>query len=177
MSAERIEAWHFLPADRMTRFEPRQKVDVGSVLTVNCMPRLCERGLHASVMAIDALWYAPGPIACRVRVWGDVARGDDKIAGTHRECIAMVDATNVLHEFACNVAEAALLLADITDERSWMALEAKRAWIRGEIDDASLAPAWAAAWATARAAAWDAAWDAQNAVLEAMLLDAIGESA
>lgn len=173
MSAERIEAWHFLPADRMTRFEPRQKVEVGTVLTVGCKPELCERGLHASVRAIDALGYAPGPIACRVRVWGDVVLGGDKIAGTHRECMAMVDATNVLHEFSCNVAEAALLLADVTDDRSWRAVEAKRAWMRGEIDDVSMA----AAWAAARAAAWEAARAEQNAVLEAMLLDAIGESA
>ena len=125
-----IEAWHFLPEDRMTRYSPRELVTVGSILVVKHQPILCERGLHASVRAIDALRYAPGPIACRVRVWGDVVNGGDKLAGTHRECLGMVDATNTLHEFACCCAEAALLMADVTDARCWHVIEAKRAWLR-----------------------------------------------
>ena len=66
-----------------------------------------------------------------------------------------------LHELACRYAEA-LLESERTvgrepDARSWAAVEAKRAWMRGEIDDdelaAARAAAWAAAWAAARAAA------------------------
>jgi hypothetical protein len=162
-----IDAWHFLRADGKTNYEPHVLVAAGETLTVDYAPILCERGLHASVRALDAFRYAPGPIACRVKVWGEVVIGDDKLAGTHRQCVSMIDATNILHEFACRSAEAALLLADVTDMRCWQAIEAKRAWLRKEIGDAELAAAWDAAWdaarAAARAAAWDAAWDAARA--------------
>jgi hypothetical protein len=154
-----IDAWHFLRADGKTNYEPHVLVAAGETLTVDYAPILCERGLHASVRALDAFRYAPGPIACRVKVWGEVVIGDDKLAGTHRQCVSMIDATNILHEFACRSAEAALLLADVTDMRCWQAIEAKRAWLRKEIGDAELAAAWDAAWDAARAAAWAAAWD------------------
>ena len=74
----------------------------------------------------------------------------------------------LLYEFACFVAES-LLQAERAegrepDVRSWAAIEARRSWLRGEIDDTTLAAARAAAWDAVRAAAWDAAmaaaWDA-----------------
>jgi hypothetical protein len=172
-----IDAWHFLRADGKTNYEPHVLVAAGETLTVDYAPILCERGLHASVRALDAFRYAPGPIACRVKVWGEVVIGDDKLAGTHRQCVSMIDATNILHEFACRSAEAALLLADVTDMRCWQAIEAKRAWLRKEIGDAELAAAWDAAWDAARAAAWaaawDEAWDEMNTTLESMLMEAM----
>ena len=169
--AAAVEAWHFLPADRRTRYSG-ELVTKSSVLHVPGEIEICERGLHASRRAIDALQYAPGPIVCRVRVWGDVQEQSDKIVGSYRECISMCDATNTLHEFTCCVAETALLIADVKDKRCWQAIEAKRAWLRGEIDnrqlaaarayarDAAMAAARDAARAAARDAARDAAWDA-----------------
>lgn len=93
-----------------------------------------------------------------------------------------------LHEFALWCAETALTKANVTDERSWNALNVKRLWLDGkatdkELDaarnaarnaasaaardaardaagDATWAAAWAAASAAARDAACDAAWDA-----------------
>lgn len=72
----------------------------------------------------------------------------------------------VLHEYACRCAEYALSLIDNPDPRSVAAIEAKRKWLRGEIDDSALAAAkaaakdaaWDAACAAAGAAAWGAAW-------------------
>ena len=76
-----------------------------------------------------------------------------------------------------------MLLAEVKDLRSWHAIEAKRAWLRGECSDGELVAAgdaaraaardaaWDAAWAAARAAAWDAAWVDINVVLEEMLLE------
>lgn len=62
--------------------------------------------------------------------------------------------------FAADCAEAALLgersKGREPDPRSWAAVEASRAFARGEIG----AAAWDAAGAAARAAAWDAAWAA-----------------
>ena len=63
----------------------------------------------------------------------------------------------LLHEFACWCAEQALLrereAGREPDARSWAAVEAKRKWLNGEIDDEQRAGAWAAAaWAVAEAA-------------------------
>ena len=81
----------------------------------------------------------------------------------------------VLHEYACRCAEYALSLIDNPDPRSVAAIEAKRKWLRGEIDDVALAAAQAnardaanaAAWAAANAAAWAAAWASANAAANA----------
>ena len=182
-----IEAWHFLRQDGCLNYEPHTLVTVGEPLRVDPPITLCERGLHASVRAIDALQYAPGPIVCRVRLDGEIKHGDDKLCATERAVMWMYDATNVLHEFACVCAETALLIANVDDPRCWQAIEAKRAWLRGEIGaaqlaaarDATRAAAWAAAgnaaWdaarAAARAAARDAAWAEQNTVFEQMLTE------
>jgi len=190
-----MEAWHWVSADKMTRYAPRVPVIVGETLRVDPPVVLCERGLHASVRALDALQYAPGPIICRVQLGGEIKHGDDKLVATERTVLWMYDATNVLHEFACGSAETALLIAQVEDARCWGAIEVKRAWLRGEASDSDLAAARDAAWAAARdaaraaardaawaaaraaardaarAAAWDAAWDEQNSVLEIMLTE------
>ena len=77
----------------------------------------------------------------------------------------------ILHEFACRCAERALSKVDRPDPRSIAAIGAKRAWVRGEIDnaalDAALAAARDAAWDAAQAAARAAAWDAAQAAARA----------
>ena len=59
-----------------------------------------------------------------------------------------------LHTLACDFAEHVVHLCG-DDPRPQAAIDAKRAWLRGEIS--------AAAWAAASAAAWDAAWAAGRA--------------
>ena len=63
-----------------------------------------------------------------------------------------------LHELACRFAETVAHLR--TDPSCQDAVDAKRAWLRGEIDDDALWAARDAAWGAAWGAAWDAAWDA-----------------
>lgn len=58
--------------------------------------------------------------------------------------------SDILNEFACRCAERALSRVENPDPRSVAAIEAKRAWMKGEISDAELDAAWAAAWAAAR---------------------------
>ena len=187
--------WHFLPSDRRLRYGTREEVEVGKTIHVECEPVLCKRGLHASVRAIDALEYAPGPIICRVTLGGKTVEGHDKVVAQERTVVWMADATNTLHEFACRCAEQALKTAKVDDQRCWNAIEVKRRWMKGEATDEELAAAraaardaeldaaWAAAWAAAsaaasaaamaaaRAAARAAAWDAQNTTLESMLYE------
>ena len=162
--------WHFIAADRRERWGDKRLIEVGQTYTVEPPIKLCERGLHASERAIDALNYAPGPIVCKVRLSGRVVRDTDKAVATVREVMSMADATMILHEFACICAEDALHLIEKrgqkADKRSWVAIETKRRWMKGEATDKELA----AARAAARAAAWDAAWaaarDAQGVLLE-----------
>ena len=59
----------------------------------------------------------------------------------------------VLHEYACRCAEYALSLIDNPDTRSVAAIEAKRKWLRGEIDNSALDAARDAAWDAVRAGA------------------------
>ena len=208
---EHILAWYFLPDDRKLRYAPYTPVEPGQVLRVEGPLELCRRGLHASIRPLDALRYAPGSIVCRVEMGGDILHGDDKLCASERKTLWVADATNALHEFACLCAERELLrrrrAGREPDKRCWAAIEAKRAWLRGEIDDEALAAAadaaWdaaraaraaadtaaeAAAWAAARAAvgaavdaamaaAWAAAWAAARAEQNAELERALGELA
>jgi hypothetical protein len=185
---EHILAWHFLPDDRKLRYAPYTPVEPGQVLRVEGPLELCRRGLHASIRPLDALRYAPGSIVCRVEMGGDILHGDDKLCASERKTLWVADATNALHEFACLCAERELLrrrrAGREPDKRSWAAIEAKRAWLRGEIDDKALAAAardavdaanaaWAAAVDAADAAAWAAARDAVDAAAWAALAAAV----
>jgi hypothetical protein len=169
-----VLGWHFLYSDRRLQFEPRTLVTEGLTLEVEPPIELCNRGLHASKRAIDALQYAPGPILCRVRCEGEVIEDRDKLVCTKRTCLVMVDAINTLHEFACVVAEKALLREREKgcepDARAWEAIRVKRAWLKGDATDDQLA----AAGAAAGAADWHAARDAAGAAAKAAAWHAAG---
>ncbi len=92
--------------------------------------------------------------------------------------------SELLHEFACRCAEYALTFVENPDPRSVAAIEAKRAWLRGEITDDELAAVRDAAWDAARAAAWGAAgaaagaaWGAAGDVARAAAWGAAGDVA
>lgn len=138
-------------------------------------------GYHMSKVILDALRYAFGSSVSRVRGSGEIIEGTDKLVARERTVLWAVDAESILHEYACRCAEDALALLDDPDPRSIRAIEAKRAWLRGEATDnelraaraaardagaerdAAWAAAWDAAWSAARDAAWDAAWSAARA--------------
>ncbi|HVY65921.1 MAG TPA: hypothetical protein VHH11_13955 [Gammaproteobacteria bacterium] len=155
-----ILAWHFLPDDGRTSFNHagrgRVLVHAGKKLVHRGSIVLAERGLHASTRAIDALRYAPGARVCRVACWGDVVRGDDKLACSHRAVLWLADATFALRSWACDVAEGALCTERDAgrepDARSWAAIAVMRRWLRGECDYQALAHAGDAAWAAVRCA-------------------------
>ena len=141
----------------------------GETETYQGTPALCRAGLHASKRAMDALSNIPRPWCRLVQLEGEVLHDKNKSVATRRLILASFDATAALHEFACCVAESALLLSETDDDRCWQAIEAKRAWLRGEIRNKGLAAAsdaaYVAAWApayTARATSY-AARDAAHA--------------
>ena len=177
MSESPLLAWHFLPADRRLRFGDRTLVEPGQTLTVEPPLELCTRGLHASVRPIDALFYAPGPILCRVSLSGEIIEDGDKVCAEHRTVLWMADATRTLHLFACDEAERVLRVAGVDDPRCTAAIATKRRWLDGEATDEELDAARAAAREAAREAAWEAARVAACAAAREAARDAAREAA
>jgi hypothetical protein len=143
--------WHWLSKERKCRFVHHDKIKAGMTLD-NPVDRygkggpimLCERGYHASENILDALKYAPGPIVCRVELGGKIIKDTitkDKAVAEQRTCLWMADATNVLHEFACLVAELALISEEQRGcthesiERARHLLANKRQWMAGTVTD------------------------------------------
>jgi len=194
---EKILAWHSLNNDGKLRFGREEVVVVGKRYEAEGELRMCYNGMHASVEPLDALYYAPGSLVCRVELSGEILRDTDKLCARYRKVLAMADATRTLHLFACDVAEEALSIAKATDERSHNAIRVKRAWLDGKATtvelgaarsaavDATTAPAFAAAgdaaidiaWAAARAAdtgsAVTAAWSTAISVARAAAIDKV----
>lgn len=135
-------------------------------LPLGTEPILCEIGYHASIRSLDSLEYAPGTTICRVEMAGTIKLDTDKLVASSRRVLWIADATMTLHEFACRVAEDALLAERAAgrepDARSWAAIEVKQRWIAGHATDSELA--------AARDAAGAAAGEKYNGWLEEMLL-------
>src|SRR3990172_4026176 len=145
----KILAWHFLHANRcLSRHGENTPVEAGYIYTTD-EPELvlCRAGLHGSVLAIDALRYAPGPVVCRVRMCGEIQDGRDKIVARHREVLAIADVTEELRAFARWCALQVIHL--------WDAPQVVREYLatgREDLRAAAVAAAWAAAGAAAGAA-------------------------
>ena len=158
MSEEKILAWHFTEGAILRGGQP---LEVGKTYTYGGDVEICKSGYHASRRLIDALRYAPGAQISRVECWGDVQEQNDKLVARNRTVLWTLDATMILHEFACRVAEIALSKVVNPDPRSLAAIKAKRKWMKGKISDKELDAARSAArpvaWSAARSAAWYAA--------------------
>ncbi|MCI0560410.1 MAG: hypothetical protein MN733_18140 [Nitrososphaera sp.] len=92
--------WHFLREDRRLLWGSKEVVEVGKTLRVEGTPVLCSFGFHACRKAINALAYAPGPIACRVMLGGEIIEDTDKLVANERTVIWMGNATHILRDFA-----------------------------------------------------------------------------
>ena len=161
--------WHFLRQNWETN-SGSIKTKVGDTYHVEPPIKICSNGMHGSRKVLDALGHLAGPILTLCEVWGEFAEQSDKIVAEYRRPLWGKDISTELNEWACCNAEVALLVAEIEDSRCWEAIEAKRAWLRGEISDKELDAAWHAAWLAARDsvgaaaqdadrdAAWDSAW-------------------
>jgi len=141
--------WHFLRDDRRLQFAPHQAVVVGETYTAEGPLELCENGMHASRRALDALVYAPGSTICRVRLDGELVSDRDKVCARSRTVLWLGDIAPLLHLFSCVITEQVLTHAadgSLLDPRALAAVTAKRAWLRGELDDTRLDAAREAIW-------------------------------
>jgi hypothetical protein len=166
----KVLAWHFCKVSEgepiLRNGEPAKRVGKTEHYLDEVV--MCRFGLHASKNIMDALNDAPGCYLRRVECSGEMVMGDNKLVCSHRKILAEANMEQLLHEFACRCAERALEVTGIMDARCFAAINAKRAWLRGEINHEQLATARAAAWAAARNAAWDAACAAaRNAAWDA----------
>lgn len=146
--------WYFLPSDGRLPEGDLRKPKVGQTLRIEGRNTSgehiqlrkawdsCEWQINPSSRAMDALKNAAGPIICRLQIvisqeW------DNENSAFYRDyaVLARIDATEVLHNFACHVASAALGIVGIENQDIWNVLEAKWAWLRGKINDAELTTA------------------------------------
>lgn len=179
---KKILAWHFTDGMKLRDGTP---LEVGKTYQYKGKIKVCESGYHASRQLIDALQYAQGAQISRVECWGGVTEQDDKLVARNRTVLWTIDATMILHEFACRVAEIALSKVENPDPCSIAAIEAKRKWMRGEITNKELYAAWHAAWgaiqaatlAAALVAAWAAAQSAERAAAQSAARGATREAA
>ena len=170
MAKKPVLGWWFCDPDAsgVVRLPHRdgRVVKVGETLKVEGKIVSCERGLHASIRAIDALKYAPGSTVCRVRLGGTIVKADDKVAASERTVLWMVDAGTTLRLFACDCDDAALhaerKAGREPDPRTWEAVRVGRLFAIGKASEAE------------RSAAESAAWSAQNKILTKALL-ALGD--
>ena len=175
-----VLAWHFLAADRRMANET-EIVKPGYIYTTIGGLKLCESGLHASVCAIDAIKYAPGPVVCRVRCSGEIIDGGDKIVCRNREVLWMANADSILRLIVTECVRKTPLHDGrtvwdlLTDPRSRNAVEVAEKFAHGKATREELDAAWYAAryaaGAAASASAWDAARDAARAAQNAIATD------
>jgi hypothetical protein len=129
--------------------------------------KMCERGVHASRKPLEALGYAPGPVVCRVRCWGDIKEDGDKLVCRNREVLWLANAERALHEFAVwcvrntPLKNGKTVWGLLADPRSRKAVETKELWLAGKANGSDLD--------AARNAAWSTAWMSPN---PARVLDA-----
>jgi hypothetical protein len=174
---EKINAFWFASSDRLPHGDSRE-IAIGKRHSLRGEIIICEHALHASRDPFDALSYSSGPYLYKVRCWGDVVEQIDKLGARNREYVAMMDATNMLLQFAREQALSVVHLwdapeivkayletgnEDIKEAAMGAAVGATRETPTEASTAASTAAAWAASRATSVTAAWEACWAASKA--------------
>ena len=143
-----MKAWYFSSEDRRLRHGDGREIRLGETHEVSGEIEMCKNGLHASKKAIDALYYAPGPIVYRVELSGEIKKGEDKLVAQKRTYLSGgIDVSEILRKFA------RMCALDVVD--MWEAPEVVIRYLK--TGDKSIR---VAAWAAARTAAPDAVWNA-----------------
>jgi hypothetical protein len=145
---EEVTVWAFVNESGFSGLDDSEDFPITGVgqrfkVSKSAAPRFCAYGLDKSSKSpLDALDYAGGAIVCRLRLRGTFTADRQHFYALEAEVLQRADATKLLHSFACLVAEQALLRERAAgrepDPRLRAAIEAKRAWLRGEIDDLAL---------------------------------------
>ena len=152
-----IKAWHFV-GDSLR--DGRPIPPDGEWLVHEGPVTMCNTGLHASRRIMEAIFYAPGSVICRVECDDVVDEHHDKLVCRRRKILWRVDGDELLRDFARRCALDVVHL--------WDAPQVVIDYL--STGDESLQDrARNAAWDAARAAARAAAWEKQNRRLTAMV--------
>lgn len=106
MQPQKIRAWHFAADNRRLGYGDNREIRVGETLWARGKPKLCENGMHASKLMIDALGYAPDmALLCEVELLGsetypEVLHDLDKSVAAGRKVLRMADVSGLLPQFA-----------------------------------------------------------------------------
>ena len=154
---------------------------VGEWVSVKTPVIPCEHGIHLCDPDNLVAWCAPALWVAEYD--GEAIGQSDKIVVERARVVRRVETWTETSArlFAADCAERALLRERAAgrepDARSWAAIDAARAYARGEITDAARDAAWAAASAAAWATAWATASDAAWAAVRAAASDAASDAA
>ena len=104
-----LKAYHFIAPSLITRYDNLQ-AKVGEWLEVDGEPKLCKRGLHASIHPWEALRYAEADqtALCLVELEGDIQTGEDKVCAKRRKVLKAIDARPLFQQMALFAAKQAL---------------------------------------------------------------------
>lgn len=97
---EKVLAWHLAPNDGCLGYGDNRKIEVGETLSVEGEIIPYYFGLHGSEKLLDALAYSSGNLLCLTEIFGDLGKAWAKVAGRHRRCLAMKDASEWFSEIA-----------------------------------------------------------------------------
>ena len=172
-------AWHVVNEDFTLNYDLSDvEVCPGLELEYDGELELCRSGLHASVRLLDALLYGNSGVICRVEVGENYIESSDKLVSDYRKVIAVADCTEILQQFAIEVAEDVLHIFETeypNDTRPRAAIEAAKAYLLNELSLKELNAARDAAYAAADAA--DAARAADSAFADDADADRDADSA
>jgi hypothetical protein len=104
-----VKAFYFARPDRRLAYGDGRIVAKGTTHTVDCTPRCCERGLHASLNVFDALKYSESSDLWLVDLSGSVDHGTDKVSAQSRKYIDCFNMEELLWEFARKQAQINIL--------------------------------------------------------------------
>jgi len=137
-----MRAYHFLKEDMTTPFTDEPPWRKGETRTWDGECVLYESGYHSSATWFDALRGAMGPIACIVDISRPIQKRGKLIQVSRtRTLVDYRDATKPLLTFACDCANRAVERSTLPEHvlmPIWLLLEAKRAWIEGQVPDSFL---------------------------------------
>ena len=95
-----MKAYWFSNNDLRLGYGDGRQVKLGRTHKYKGPLELCESGLHASTLLIDALRYAPGHHLWVVELSGDILTGEDKLCASERAYLQHLNCEKLLREFA-----------------------------------------------------------------------------
>jgi hypothetical protein len=95
-----ILGWHFTDG---VKLRDGQELVVGKLCRHEGPLVMCDRGYHASVDSVDALYHAPGFTVSRVQCGGEIIRGDDKLVCSERRALWVMNVKTIVLDWTVRV--------------------------------------------------------------------------